>query len=325
MSSHPLDRLAAVAFRVTPRASTVFPEGWGDETQLDLLATPPVALEPAPLDIVWSRKEEHPGYRVRRGQFLSPITALLPEPARLVPVEWIEPGAGGDRVCVLLPAWNDHGFAKRRRLAGVLAERGIATISFDIPLYGARRVGALDQQAIRTVSDFALMGFGAVHEAVSLAAHFRGEAVVGFSGYSMGGNLAALASAMVPFPVAIAPLAASHSPGPVYLDGVLRSAIGWEALGGRAHAADRLRAVLGSATVLSVPPADHHRAAVLVVAERDGFIPDSASRALAGHWPGAELRVVAGAGHATLLWRHSTALVSAIVDAFDRFDELPSR
>ena len=140
MSSHPLDRLAAVAFRVTPRVSTVFPEGWGDETQLDLLATPQVVLEPAPLDIVWSRKEEHPGYRVRRGQFLSPITALLPEPARLVPVEWIEPGAGGDRVCVLLPAWNDHGFAKRRRLAGGLAERGIATISFDIPLYGARRV-----------------------------------------------------------------------------------------------------------------------------------------------------------------------------------------
>jgi pimeloyl-ACP methyl ester carboxylesterase len=141
----------------------------------------------------------------------------------------------------------------------------------------------------------------------------------------MGGNLAALASAMVPFPVAIAPLAASHSPGPVYLDGVLRSAIGWEALGGREAATDRLRAVLGSASVLSVPPADHHRAAVLVVAERDGFIPRGAAQALADHWPGSELRVVAGAGHATLLWRHSATLVEAIAGAFDRFEQLASR
>jgi pimeloyl-ACP methyl ester carboxylesterase len=324
MSNHLLDRLAALSFRVTPRASTVFPDGWGDESLLSLLTTPAVVLEPEPLDIAWSRKEEHPGYRVRRGQFLSPVAADLPEPARLVPVEWLEPGAGGGRVCILLPAWNDHGFGKRRRLAAALAERGIASVSFDIPYYGARRVVAIDRQAIRTVADFALMGYGAVHEAVALAAHLRREAVVGFSGYSMGGNLAALASAMVPFPVAIAPLAASHSPGPVYLDGVLRSAIDWAALGGRQEA-DRLRSVLGAASVLTIRPADHHRAAVLVVAERDGFIPDSASQALAAHWPGAEVRVVAGAGHATLLWRQSAELVSAIHDAFDRFDQLGSR
>lgn len=324
MSNHLLDRLAALSFRVTPRASTVFPDGWGDESLLSLLTTSAVVLEPEPLDIAWSRKEEHPGYRVRRGQFLSPVAADLPEPARLVPVEWLEPGAGGGRVCILLPAWNDHGFGKRRRLAVALAERGIASVSFDIPYYGARRVVGVDRQAIRTVADFALMGYGAVHEAVALAAHLRREAVVGFSGYSMGGNLAALASAMVPFPVAIAPLAASHSPGPVYLDGVLRSAIDWAALGGRQEA-DRLRSVLGAASVLTIRPADHHRAAVLVVAERDGFIPDSASQALAAHWPGAEVRVVAGAGHATLLWRHSAELVAAIHDAFDRFDQLGSR
>jgi hypothetical protein len=219
---HPLDRMALAAFRLTPRASTVFPEGWGDEKLLALLVSP-LTVDPAPLDIAWARKEEHPGFRVRRGQFLSPVADLLAEPARIVPVEWIEPAAGSDRVCILLPAWNDHGFDKRRRMAIALSARGVGSVSFDIPFYGARRVVALDHQAIRTVSDFALMGYGAVMEAIALAAHLRDDLVVGLSGYSMGGNLSALASALVSFPVAVAPLAASHSPGPVYLDGILAS------------------------------------------------------------------------------------------------------
>ena len=41
-----------------------------------------------------------------------------------------------------------------------------------------------------------------------------------------------LVGAAAGFPVAMAPLAASHSPGPVFLDGAISNRIVWEALGG---------------------------------------------------------------------------------------------
>lgn len=164
------------------------------------------------------------------------------------------------------------------------------------------------------------MGFGSIVEARALLARFGKQAQVGVSGYSMGGNLAALVSAGHPHPVATAPLAASPSPGPVYLDGVLSGVISWEALGGRS-AATELRAVLSSATALSAPAQPHHAAAVLVGASRDGFVPVEATRQLHEHWPGSELRWV-DAGHATLIARHRPQLADAIVASFGRLEAI---
>jgi hypothetical protein len=314
---HPLDRAASAFMRVDRRRLGVFPEGWGDRLTLELFDRLPSVSDPIhPIDVVWGRKEEHPGFRIRRGSFTSPAAELLAPESRVVPIEYMEPAAGADRVVVLMPAWNDHGFGARRKLARLLVDRRVASVSFDIPFYGARRVVPAPGQAIRTVADFAVMGYGALVEARSLLDMFGQNARAGVSGYSMGGNLAALVSAGYPHPVATAPLAASHSPGPVYLDGILSGAITWSALGGR-RAAGELRAVLGSATALAAPPLPHHASAVLVAARRDGFVPADATEALARHWAGSDLRWI-DAGHATLLARHRPALAEAVVSAFDR-------
>ncbi len=282
------------------------------------LGSLPPAADPA--EVVWGRKEEHLGHRVRRGRWTSPVAALLVPEARVVPVEHVEPASGSRRTAVVMPAWNDHGFASRRRLAMLLAERGIGSLLFDIPFYGERRVVPEPGQAIRTVADFALMGLGAVVEARSLLASVAGTA--GITGFSMGGTLAALVSASIEGPLATAPLAGAHSPGPVYADGVISRAVAWGALGGRSSR-DELRRVLGRASALDLPARRHHRTAVVAVGSGDGFVPSAASRSLAEHW-GAELRVIPG-GHATLLWRRRDRLADAVRDAFDRLEATRAR
>jgi pimeloyl-ACP methyl ester carboxylesterase len=296
----------------------MFPDGWGDQATLDMLNDPSLLSAPTPeLDIVWGRKEEHRGHRLTRGQFVSPSAALLPPEARVVTFEQMEPSSGIAPLAVLLPAWNDHGFEQRRSIAALLLDHGVGSIIFDVPLYGSRRVTSERDQAIRTVADFAVMGFGGIRDALSVARTV--ERVRGFAGFSMGGNLAALAAAASPEPVAMAGLAASHSPGPVYLDGVLSNAIEWDALGGH-DAEPRLRAFLTAASALAYEPRPHLRAAVLLAAAGDGFVPFDAARALADHWS-AELRSLPG-GHATALWRHRPTLARAIADAFGRLENL---
>ena len=169
---------------------------------------------------------------------------------------------------------------------------------------------------IRTVAEFGVMGRAAVEEGRALLAHFASDHLLGVTGYSMGGNTAALIGALMDQPVAIAGLAASHSPGPVWLDGILVSMIDWDALGG-AHQADRLRGYLTAASALAVPPPPHTAGAVIVGGRRDGYIPRTAIEDLHAHWPGSELRWLPG-GHATMIWRQKDALVDAIVASLDR-------
>jgi pimeloyl-ACP methyl ester carboxylesterase len=254
--------------------------------------------------------------RVTRGSFGSSATVELPLEVRAVPVELVEPSAGSDRVVVLMPAWNDHGFETRRVMASLLAERGIASVMFDIPFYGARRIVARPDQAIRTVAAFMQMGMGAIDEARSLLAELARTRQVGVSGYSMGGNVAALVSATVPFTVATSVHAASYSPGPVYLDGIMERAIDWQALGGESQR-DELRRRLSAVSVLDAPPLPHHETATLVGGTRDGFVPPTATEALHQHWAGSTLEWIE-AGHATLLKRHASDLADAVADSFDR-------
>ena len=317
MTVHLIDRLAPIGFRLD-RRSRVFVDGWGDERHLSLFGEGLTAADPLPrLSPEWSRKEEHPGYRVRRAAITSPVADMLDPAARVMNLEWFEPGQGAERVAVILPAWNDETFDTRRDFAIRLASRGISSLLADIPLYGRRRVHPDAGPAIRTVADFAVMGYGAVAEGRALVTLAGELGLAGVTGFSMGGNLAAHVSATLPRPVATAPLAASHGPGPVYTEAALRRAIAWSALGGRAEAEPRLRAVLDQASVLELPPMAHSPAAVLVAGERDGFVPPDLSRQLAAHW-GAELRIVHRAGHGILLWRHRSLLVDAIADSFDR-------
>lgn len=317
---HLIDWLAPIGF-VLDRRTRVFPGGWGDESQLDLFDRGLTAADPLPaLDFDWSRKTEHPGYRVRRARVTSPVANLLPVEARVMTAEWIEPAQGSDRVVVLLPAWNDEKFDVRRKFARLLATRRIGSLLADIPYYGQRRVHPDSRPAVATVGEFAVMGYAAVAEGRALVALASSLGRAGVSGYSMGGNLAAHVSATMPRPIATAPLAASHGPAPVYLEGALRRAIDWKALGGRRSGSQRLANLLEKGSVLRLPQLSHHPAAVIVAASRDGFVLPAHSRQLAAHWD-AELRVVEGAGHGTLQWRYRKVLVDAIADSYERLEQ----
>lgn len=312
---HPIDRGYAVMVRHGPTRLRIFPDGWGDSTYLERLSDTALLLaEPPILDIEWSPRKHLSDRVVTDGRFAA-ITDV-PRPARIARVRLIEPAGGADRLCLHMAAWNDHGYQTRQLIADELIRRRIASLILEIPYYGGRRIVSEDEQPIPTVADFARMGFGAVAEGHALLHHFRDQYTMGVSGYSMGGNIGALVGAVAGFPVAMAPLAASHSPGPVFVDGVIRNGIQWQALGGKDQE-DRLRAALSSVSVLNLPAPSWAGSAVMVIGRSDGFIPRSAAEALHAHWPGSELRYRHG-GHATVLWRQRPAMADAIADSFDR-------
>ncbi len=312
---HPIDRAAGTVLSRGPARLKFFMDGWGDEA---LLTPEPIAgMAPQPLPIMWlSTNIEPHGLEIAHGTFVSP-SDRLPQRSRLGSVISVSPPAETNRVVVLMPAWNEHDPKVRVAMSGHLARKGIRSIILENPYYGTRRPTPEHGQPIRTVSDFMVMGAAAVNEARGILMWFHNEGWdIGVSGYSMGGNTAAIVAATMPVPVAAAPLAASHSPGPVFLDGALREGIAWGALGGRSREGE-LRSTLGAISVLDVEPAPHTAHAVIVRASRDGYVPASAVEALAEHWPGSELRVVRG-GHATAIWYRKDQLTDAIVDSFDR-------
>lgn len=315
---HPLDGLAGLALARGPRRLKFFSQGWGDEGLID----PSVVLgtAPEPIEISWlSSSQDSSGHLISHGAFTSPAPNL-PSRSKMGTVISIAPEAGSQRVVILMPAWNEHDPKVRIAIADRLAARGVRSIILENPYYGTRHPDHDGGQPISTVSDFMVMGGGAVIEArgILTALHDAGSHV-GVAGYSMGGNTAALVSATLDFPTATAPLAASHSPGPVFLDGVLKQGIDWDALGGRSTE-PRLRTALSSISVLNLDPKPHSAHAIVVAAANDGYVPASATRLLVDHWRGSELRVLTG-GHASLIWFRKNQLADTIVDAFHRIED----
>lgn len=314
--THPIDRIGALIVSRGPDSLRFFSEGWGPPEHLGDLALRISAAQP--VDIDWVHERAHDGYVTSVGIFDSPAAPILPDRSKRAVVTRVAASSPTGRSVVLMAAWNEHDSRARFGMARRLARRGISSLVLENPYYGIRR--PVEGQPIRTVADFARMGSGAVAEGRALLAtiHDDGE-TPGVSGYSMGGNVSALISATMTFPVATAPLAAAHSPAPVYLDGVLRGGIDWSALGGEAEAAPRLHAFMLRASVQTVEPVEHTRHAVIVAADSDGYVPRESTEILHAHWPGSELRWVRG-GHATLFWLGRSLMADTIVDAFDRLE-----
>lgn len=316
---HWLDRVSARALAHTPPHKRVFRAGWGDPDALAAYLEVAALSTPIPdIPIEEGPERSFDSLAGRDLLFESP-GRFLPEASRLARARLVTPPDGTDRVVVLMAAWNDQGYKGRLPLARDLAVRGIASVMLEQPLYGERGTLPGDEQPIATVADFMWMGRSAVLEGRVLAAHFRRQGHrVGVTGYSMGGNMAGFLAASMPFPVAPALLAASFSPGPPFLHGILGGTIAWEALGGDTpETRQRLSDVLHSASILRFPAPPHTRAAVLVAATRDGYVPTASTQAIHRHWPGSIMEWV-NAGHGTLLWFHRDRLVGAVVRAFER-------
>ena len=309
MDIHPIDRFAGVLQRsVTPK---VFEGGWGDPQLVDALAVE-VPEPPTVIDPELGEERASSGCTWVEGTFPSPETRL-PESSRTARFVWARPDEGFNATVVLLSAWGEHSLLPRLRMAPKLAEHGISTVVLENPLYGARR--PRPGQVITTVADFALMGRAVVEEARALMAWAQPHGLVGVGGFSMGANTAALAGAAMPFPVAMGLLAPSHSPGPVWRDGVISGAVDIEALGD--DGLDRLGDALSTVTVLGLPAPEHAAHAVIIAGRRDGYVPASTTEDLAAHWPEAEVRWK-DAGHGTLIWFHRGEWIEAIVASFER-------
>ena len=317
---HWLDRVVALALP----AGTWFRDGWGDERVFEETSPEEAAPlpPPPPIEIAWEREERFAGLRVRDGSFESP-EARLPAAVRRARVRLVEPAGGAGAACLHLASSGEQGYSRRARFARPLVGAGIAAVLLEQPYYGSRRPPGQEGVALRRVSDLILMGAAAVREGRALLGWLRASGLerIGVSGFSMGGQMAAAVAASLPFPVAAAPLAPSDSPAFVFAEGLLRAYPRWRSLAGpgldSGEARRRLRDLLSRYAVTRMPPPRAPGAAVIVGAADDGFVSPGDVRRIAAHWPGSELRWVAG-GHASAFLLAGDAMRRAISDAFER-------
>ncbi len=164
------------------------------------------------------------------------------------------------------------------------------------------------------------MNLGTVDEARALLRWLRdqGHGLVGITGYSQGGVMAAFGAALSPFVVAAVPRGAGDSSAPIFTTAALSRRIAWsrlaDELGGLTAAREYLGRCLEPVQLSRFRPPRAPEAAVLVHARGDGFVPPEEAEALHGHWAGSELRWLEG-GHVTMSLFHRRAQRQALLDA----------
>ena len=272
MTVHWVDRLwAAVIGR--PR---MFPAGWGAEEAFARLAA---GLVDPPRPIAPAIDGEY-------GTFESPLAADLPGPARLARFRWIRPRDDAPTV-VILAATGEHGFGRRARWAAPLVRDGVGALILENPRYGLRKPPDQARSAMPTVADGAAMAAATVAEGKALIAWLRasGARKVAVSGYSMGGAIAGLVASTLPFEVPIVAAATGISPAPVYTRGFLSRQVMWDRLGD--DAVPRLHAEFERVSLARQRPPTGP--AILLGYEHDGYVSPDDVRALAAHWPHAQV------------------------------------
>lgn len=319
---HWVDRLYVKLSNV----GSFFSDGWGDEQTIDrvveLLRAPP---PPRPFHLHWGPPQPIREGVAREGEFHSPVAdGSLPYESERGRVMLLLPSRSSGSpppVCIHLAATGEYGFERRLRLCRPLLERGIGALLLENPFYGRRRPARQEGADLRTVAELMTMGRAIIEEACGLALWLREQGhPVGLSGYSMGGQMAALAGALLPFPAALVPVAAPSSARDVFLDGLLARVTSWSALTGLADAdaaRARLASVLGASCITRQPPPVTTRAAILLIPRTDGYVPEEASSRIHLHWAGSELRWLDG-GHVSSYLAGIPATRTAIADAFTR-------
>jgi dienelactone hydrolase len=303
-----------------------FCDGWGDRAlcegmDLDELVRrrgQRLAVKLGPLERAY-------GGLLREGTFESP-EVRLPACARVGRVKLLLPEGRPPRgVALHLAASGDQGFALRLRFAAPLLARGLGALVLENPYYGARKPAGQLGPAVRTVADLHLMAAAAFQEGRALLRWLEDDLrvpLVGVTGFSMGGHLAAMVGASVSFPLAVVPIAATFSPDSVFKEGVLKGVAQLAALcDGDEREEDaraRLLELLARFSVSRLPAPACPEAAIVVGTAGDGFVPPADMRRTAAYW-GVELRWIP-AGHVTAVLRHQGPMRDAIADAFDRLE-----
>jgi predicted alpha/beta-hydrolase family hydrolase len=318
---HLLDLL----FGMAARGPRFFADGWGDRVLCEAIAPEAIFGRPVPaIRVQLGEMKRAFGGLLLDGSFDSP-EERLPACARTARIRVLLPEGEPRGVAVHLAASGDQGFAVRLRFAAPLLERGIGAVVLENAYYGARRPENQIGPAIRSVADLHLMGSATFQEGRALLRWLQEGLeipLVGVTGYSMGGQMAAMVGAAAPFPCAVVPIAPTCSPDSVLQNGFIRHVAHWAALmreGEDAEAARRgLCALLARFSVTALPPPRCPEAAIVVGTSQDGVVPPSEMNRIAEHW-GAELRWL-DAGHVSAVLRHQGDMRRALLDAFDRLE-----
>ncbi len=313
-----LDRALA---RLASPLGKLYAHGFGDDLDARVGGVRDYVGPSATADLRWGRSRRVLGVTVRAGHFLSPAAPYLPPESRDGIVEAWMPRPDAP-VCLVLAATAEESFGRRRPFARWLATHGVGAVLLENPFYGARRPAGQRGPYLRTVADQFAMNLATVEEAATLLRTFHEEGhVVGVTGYSQGGVMAAFAAAVSDFSLAVVPRGAARAAAPVFTESALSQAIHWEALareaGGLEAARSRFLASLEPVRVDRYPPPRDPKRAIVVASRDDGFIPAAEAEALHRHWQGAELRWTEG-GHLTGLVLHHDVHRRAILDAFGR-------
>jgi Alpha/beta hydrolase domain containing 18 len=310
-------------FGLASRGPRFFEDGWGDRVLSECAEDPERLMRRSarPLDVQLGPRRRAVGGSLCEGTFASPEDRL-PACARTARVNLLLPEGETHAVVLHLAASGDQGFQLRLRFAAPLLQHGIGALVLENAYYGARRPERQLAHALRSVSDLYLLGAATFQEGRALLRWLRqvGHARVGVTGFSMGGQLAAMVGASMDFPVAVVPVAPTCSADSVLRGGVLRHAPSWARLAGEgeteALARERLLERLARFSVTNLPAPAFPPAAIVVGTELDGVVPPSEMRRIAEYW-GAELRWLP-AGHVSAVLRHQGAMRLAILDAVER-------
>lgn len=300
-----------------------FLDGWGDRALCRDTDVVKLARRRPRVRVTMGEPRRAHGGWLREGWFPSPERAL-PDCARIAGFRLLLPDGPVRGVALHLAASGDQTYAVRLRFAAPLLRHRIGALVLEHPFYGTRRPRTQPRHALRSVSDFDLMGRAAMLEALGLLRWLDEELHVprlGVTGYSMGGQLAAMVGAAWPGPLAIVPLAPSCSPEGALRQGVFRDVAHWPSLsrdGDEAAARRELLAHLSRLAVTRLHPPRLPKAAIVVGTRRDGVVPPSDMEQIARHWS-AELRWLP-AGHVSAVLLHARAMRQAVLEAFTRLD-----
>jgi pimeloyl-ACP methyl ester carboxylesterase len=220
-----------------------------------------------------------------------------------------------------LAATGDHGFARRRRLAKPLVEKGIGAVILENPFYGLRRPPRQIMSALRRASDQLLMNYLTIEEARALLGwfHRRGFRHLGVTGYSMGGYMAAYIASLSPVPVTPVPCAAGNSPAAPYLQSSMSRIFAWSALGealegGAGEAREHFEELIAAFTVDALPQPERVDRAIIIASKDDAIVPPHEAVALHEHWDGSKIRWLPG-GHMTSYMLARESMRRAMYDA----------
>lgn len=269
---HWLDRLSVRWLKRQP----IFAEGWGElaplETFGERLKTPSPGTG---LKFEWGPIRRERALSVQDGTAHSPAE-ILPSSLRTVHVRRILTPLPLKRRLIVPPSWGDAGYGPRMWLAGALVARGIEVWLLEGAYFGVR------EKPMTRAEDFFRMGLGHIEEIRALLQTHHDDGVpTSLAGYSMAGQLGAMAVQSMPNEVPVVLMSAAPSPDTVFIEGPLSQQVKWDALGDGAR--ERLRDAMRKVSVLDLPPPISSRRAV-ALNQGDGIVDPAATERIGRHW-----------------------------------------